>query len=128
MSYEEVKEIKEKYEDELLKLPNVIGTEVGYKEINGEETDELAVRVLVKHKVENESQLDDKHIIPKTLEKGVKTDVDDQEGEITIPPMRRTNEKKRTDKWRPCPYGPSIGHYKITAGTQGNPSKNETEN
>ena len=82
MTYEEVREIKERYEDKLLKLPNVVGVEVGYNEIDGEETNELAIRVLVKKKVP-ESQLKNKHIIPKTVE-GAKTDVDETD-EIVIP-------------------------------------------
>ena len=50
MTYQEVREIKERYEDKLLKLPNVVGVEVGYNEVDGEETNELAIRVLVKKK------------------------------------------------------------------------------
>ena len=124
MTYQEVREIKEKYEDKLLKLPNVVGVEVGYNEVDGEETNELAIRVLVKKKVP-ESQLKNKHIIPKTVE-GAKTDVDETD-EIVIPPLMEVPDKERTDKWRPIPMGVSTGHPDVTAGSFGTLVKRTTK-
>lgn len=117
MNISEIKTVKKDHEEELLSLTNVIGVETGLKEVSGEETDELSIRVLVKEKVP-ESQLSENQVIPKTI-KGVKTDVEPQGGEITIPPLLEIPDKERTDKWRPSPFGVSIGHIDITAGTQG---------
>jgi len=113
----EICEVKEKHEDDLLELANVVGVETGLKEVGGEETDETAIIVKVKNKVA-ESELDDEQIIPKEIE-GFKTDVLDLGSEIAIPPLMKMPEKKRTDKWRPCPFSPSIAHRDVSAGTQG---------
>lgn len=117
-----ISEVKEKHEDELLELPNVIGVETGLKEVNGEETDEEAIIAQVKSKVA-EAELKDEHVIPKEIE-GVKTDVVET-GEIVIPPLLKIPNKERTDKWRPCPFGVSIAHRNVTAGTQGTLVKRE---
>jgi len=39
----EIQKVREKYEDDLLKLVNVVGVETGLKEVGGEETDETAI-------------------------------------------------------------------------------------
>lgn len=113
-----VKKVKEQYEEELLDLPNVIGVETGFKEVDGIERGERSIRVLVRKKA-SEEELEEKHIIPKKID-GIKTDVEDQNGEIE--PM-----KDRMSKWRPCPMGVSIGHEDITAGTQGTIVKRNNE-
>ena len=48
--YGEVRAVKESIEDELLEMPGVVGVDIGYKEVGGQTTDELAIRVLVEVK------------------------------------------------------------------------------
>ncbi len=43
--------VKEEYEEQLLKLPNVVGVGIGYRSAEGHQTGELALIVSVKKKV-----------------------------------------------------------------------------
>jgi len=126
----EILEVKERHEDELLELENCVSVGVGKKEIGGMETDEDAIIVGVEEKVPEE-ELDDDQIVPKDLENGIKTDVQEV-GVITAPPPEEEGiidkikdffsslaKKSRKDKWRPFPMGVSCGHKDITAGTTG---------
>jgi hypothetical protein len=46
----QVRKVKEKVEDKLLKLPGVTGVSIGYKVVGGRTTDQLAIRVYVRRK------------------------------------------------------------------------------
>lgn len=70
---EEIKALKNKYEDELLKKKNVVGLGIGYKETNGQETGQLSLIVMVRKK-EPPSQLDARDLIPSQIE-GIPVDV-----------------------------------------------------
>ncbi len=70
---EEIKALKSKYEDELLKKKNVVGLGIGYKETNGQETGQLSLIVMVRKK-EPPSQLDARDLIPSQIE-GIPVDV-----------------------------------------------------
>jgi len=72
-SMAEVKAIKDKYQEELLKKANVVGVGIGYREQGGQMTDQVALTVMVKKKVPL-SQLDAKDVIPPEIE-GVMIDV-----------------------------------------------------
>jgi hypothetical protein len=72
-SMTEVKAIKDKYQAELLKKANVVGVGIGYRERDGQMTDQVALTVMVKKKVPL-SQLDAKDVIPPEIE-GVMLDV-----------------------------------------------------
>jgi hypothetical protein len=109
MGLEEVRRVKAAHVEALLGKKNVVGCGVGYREVGGVTTDELAVIVSVVKKVPTE-QLAPRDLVPESLE-GVKTDV--QETGV----IRALQEP--TDKWRPAPGGVSIGHVDITAGTLG---------
>lgn len=68
--------IKEKHEDQLLKLPNVVGVAIGEKVVKGQVMPgKEVIKVLVTRKVP-ESQLKPDQVIPKTLE-GYETDVEE---------------------------------------------------
>jgi len=68
--------IKEKHEDQLLKLPNVIGVAIGEKVVKGQVVPgKEVIKVFVTRKVP-ESQLKPDQVIPKTLE-GYETDVEE---------------------------------------------------
>lgn len=64
---------QDKHTEALLRLPNVIGTALGVKMVNDEPTGDLALVVLVRHKVPLESLQPDERI-PATLD-GVPVDV-----------------------------------------------------
>lgn len=95
---------------------NVNGVAIGHKIVNGKDTGQLCVTVLVKKKVAK-SELLGKDLIPQAVD-GVPTDVKEV-GEIVA-------FQSRTDRWRPAPGGVSIGHYAITAGTLGAFVKDKT--
>ena len=126
----EILDVKEKHEDELLELENVVSIGIGKKEVGEMETDEDSIIVGVEEKVPEE-ELDDDQIVPKELGNEIKTDVQEV-GVITAPPPEEEGiidkikdffsslaKKSRKDKWRPFPMGVSCGHKNITAGTTG---------
>ena len=109
MSLEEVRRTKAAYADVLLRKKNVVGCGVGYKEIGGERSDDLAVVVSVVEK-EPKERLPPHDLVPERLDR-VPTDV------------RQTGRFRAlqgpTGRWRPAPGGVSCGHIDITTGTLG---------
>ena len=73
VTIEQVREVKKRYEKELLKKPGVIGCAIGYKYINGKKTDELCIICYVEEKIQKE-KLKKQEIIPKKIE-GISVDV-----------------------------------------------------
>ncbi len=108
-TYEDVKILKANSVKAFKQKLNVNGVAVGHKIVNGKDTGELCVTVLVTKKVA-QSQLLGKDLIPQSVD-GITTDVREV-GKIVA-------FKGRTDRWRPALGGVSIGHYLITAGTLG---------
>ena len=115
MSLEDAKRVKKKYELNLKKYPYVKGVGIGFKVVGGKKTDQLAIITTVVKK-QPLSLLSPKEIIPKSLE-GIPTDVQEIGNPMILPPRPSTVD--RTSKIRPSPCGVSVGHYAITAGTQG---------
>lgn len=72
-TYEKVKQIKDRYTDQLMKKANVVGVGIGLAMKNGVRTDELSLVVMVRQKV-SWKKLDEDDIIPQEIE-GVKVDV-----------------------------------------------------
>jgi len=70
---EQLSNIKARYEQKLLKLPNVVGVGIGFKYKNGQPTDEVALVVNVSHK-KPLAQLSSAEVIPPQLE-GMPVDV-----------------------------------------------------
>ena len=70
---EEIKAIKDRYKDDLLQKKNVVGLGIGYKEVEGQETAQLSLVVMVRKK-EPSSQLDATDLVPSEIE-GVPVDV-----------------------------------------------------
>jgi hypothetical protein len=75
-----IQELIRKYESQLLKYPNVIGVSTGHKIVNGINTEELCISILVRKKI-SEEELDSKYVLPKYIE-SIKTDVVDVRGDI----------------------------------------------
>lgn len=92
----------------LLELPNVTGVGIGHKIIGGQPTNQPAIIVMVKKKLQPQNLSRTDHV-PSQLD-GAATDV------IEVGELRLLN---RTQYLRPAPPGCSLGHYKITAGTFG---------
>ena len=69
----EIDAVRERNEEAILDLPNVVGLDVGYKVKDGKPTKELCLIVYVDKKVP-ENELSEKDRIPREIE-GVKTDV-----------------------------------------------------
>ena len=80
---EEIKAIKDRHAEGLLKKKNVVGLGIGYKEVQGQQTDQLSLVVMVKKK-ESPSQLDATDLVPSEIE-GVPVDVKEL-GEIVALP------------------------------------------
>ena len=70
---EEIRAVKDRHEDDLLKKKNVVGLGIGFKEVKGQETDQLSLVVMVRRK-SPPSQLDAVDLIPFEIE-GVPVDV-----------------------------------------------------
>ena len=70
LALSEIRPVKEAIEDELLQRDGVIGVDIGYKEIGGRRTSELAIRVLVVEKRDVSAS----ERIPTAIE-GIRTDV-----------------------------------------------------
>jgi len=102
-------DLRQKTQKDLFKKANVVGVGVGYKEVKGAKTSDLALKVLVQDKVPP-SALSAKDAVPAKVD-GMVTDVL-AVGKVTA----FQNHKARH---RPAMPGISIGHYAITAGTFG---------
>ena len=76
---ERAKAVKARHSKRLLAIPGVIGVGVGFRQRNGHFTDEVAIVVMVEHKVESED-VPYTELIPSQLE-GVPVDVQET-GEI----------------------------------------------
>jgi hypothetical protein len=76
---ERIREVKNRYQDELLKKKNVVGLGIGYKETAGRQTDQLSLIVMVRKK-EPLSNLNPSDVVPPQIE-DVITDVQEV-GEI----------------------------------------------
>ena len=100
---------KEAHKEEIMGKPNVVGVGAGYKVVDGQMTDNVAVVVLVREKIASEG-LPPGAVVPERVD-GVETDV------IAVGELRPM--QARTGRWRPAPGGVSIGHYQISAGTFG---------
>jgi hypothetical protein len=113
MEIYEIKKVKDKWKDSLLKRKNVVGVGIGRKEVAGEETDELVIRIYVTKKEEGDN-LHPNDFIPSALTYAglkVKTDV------RVVGVIKALLD--RTARYRPFSGGVSIGHFRITAGTVG---------
>lgn len=95
--------------DELLKKQNVVSVGKGTKIVKGVDTGEPAIVVGVRRKVAVH-QLHLKDVVPLSI-KGVKTDV------VEVGELKLLQDP--TEKFRPCPGGVSVGHFRISAGTLG---------
>jgi hypothetical protein len=70
---EEIRAVKDRHKDDLLRKKNVVGLGIGYKEVEGQETEQLSLVVMVRKK-ESPSQLDGTDLVPSEIE-GVPIDV-----------------------------------------------------
>lgn len=107
--FQQVHQAKEQHKAELLRLPNVVGVGVGYREARGAPTDTMSVVVLVTQKLPR-AALTVEAMIPKRVD-DVGTDVREV--------GRLYAQQAPTERWRPAPPGVSLGHYQITTGTFG---------
>jgi hypothetical protein len=69
----EIRAVKDRHAEDLLRKKNVVGLGIGYREVEGQETDQLSLVVMVKKK-ESLSQLDAADLIPSEID-GVPIDV-----------------------------------------------------
>jgi hypothetical protein len=117
MATDQAREAQAIHEQDLLQKQNVVGVGVGYKESNGERSDQVAVVVLVEEK-KPLAALRDEDLIPRELE-GMRTDV------VEVGYLRA--QQTARERYRPIiPSGVSVGHYKVTAGTLGTMVKDRT--
>ncbi len=102
-----VKEALDRHEDELLKLPNVVGAGASLKEKQGQPTGKISLSVFVEKKV-SASKLKDS-AVPAEVD-GVETDV------VAVGRLEPLAFEGRV---RPAMPGYSIGHANVSAGTFG---------
>lgn len=97
-----------KVQNRILKMPNVVGVGVGFKQVGLNRTKKPAIIIFVEKKVPDANLLRGQKVPDKI--NGLETDV------IEIGQVRLL---ERVMKMRPAFPGSSIGHYKISAGTFG---------
>lgn len=110
-----IKRIKEKNEDKIFKLKNVVGVGIGKKIVNNKETDQQCIRVYVSKK-KPIKELSKKDLVPKNIF-DIETDV------IEIGEIKALSYK---EYMRPAKCGISIGHFRVSAGTLGCLVKDKT--
>ena len=101
---------KRRHVRNLMARSNVVACGVGYKESNGQTSDEPCVVVSVTHKVPK-AQLAPQDLVPPAID-SVRTDVQ----EVGV--FRAWQQGPR-DRHRPAVAGISCGHAEVTAGTLG---------
>jgi len=101
--------VQAKEQDKLLGYSNVVGVGLGSKHINGVNTGEPCLVVLVEQKIDREF-LDDSDLIPATIGK-CKTDV------LEVGTIFAQTDMRNNELMRPAMGGCSVGHTRVTAGT-----------
>jgi predicted GIY-YIG superfamily endonuclease len=109
----EIEKVKQGIEADLLKREHVHSVGIGYKNVGGKETEELAIVVFTARK-QNEAALSSEAIIPKAIQ-GVKTDVVES-------PAPAPFVLPDTERYRPCSGGAQLedtGWFFAVDGTLG---------
>jgi hypothetical protein len=73
MSYEKAREVKRRVEAQLMSIANVVGVGVGLRQIGDEYSDEVAIIVMVRKKLD-EAELKPEDIVPEEID-GIFVDV-----------------------------------------------------
>lgn len=102
-----IEDVKARYSEELLAKSLVIGVGVGPKLVDGERTQENAIRVYVSNKLRKD-KVDDQHLIPPQIE-GIQTDVIEQG--MQEPTSADDLPDTARERHRPARQGCSISHY-----------------
>lgn len=100
--------VLDKVQSRILRMPNVVGVGVGYKQVGLTRTEKPAIIVFVEKKLPV-AELKRSKILPQKIN-GLETDVIE---------IGRVRLLERVMKMRPAFPGSSIGHYKVSAGTFG---------
>ena len=92
-SMDELVAIKERAEAQFLGAPGVTGIDIGYKEVGGQRTEQVAIRVHVAHKTDT---VPDEQRVPAEIE-GVVTDVLERRYELQILTQQVTTVAPQAD-------------------------------
>lgn len=76
--YQRALRVQQLYQERLMQLPHVIGVAVGYAHEDGEETDEIALIVMVDQIVDEDDLEDGEHIPSRIM--GVRVEVQEMGG------------------------------------------------
>lgn len=120
--FEEIRSTKREHSFSLLCKRGVLGVGIGKKEVRGQATEAMSIKILVEEKI-RESLLPTSEMLPKEID-GVPTDVISISSDDPLLSVRLRQspmpENERTKRWRPAPGGVSVGHYLLDgAGTLG---------
>lgn len=102
-------------ENKLLKIPGVTAVDVGYKYVNGQRTNEIAIRV---HVAKKKKAVDKKDMIPAEIN-GIKTDVIEGTYDPQIVSEKKNltfDAQADTTNYRPLQGGISIGPDRSVGG------------
>jgi hypothetical protein len=114
----ELRGAKERAETDLLALPGVTGVEIGYKEVGGEPTDRLAIRVLVAEK-KPRGKVPAKQRVPEEID-GHPTDVIERRFELhqlgASVPVESLATPVDSSAYDPLRGGISIGPCRVING------------
>ena len=114
----ELQGAKERAETDLLALPGVTGVDIGYKEVGGQPTDRLAIRVLVAEK-KPKGQVPTKQRVPEEID-GHPTDVIERRFELhqlgASVPVESLAPQVDSAVYDPLRGGISIGPCRVING------------
>jgi hypothetical protein len=114
----EIRRVKENAEQDLLKIPGVTGVDIGFKEVNGQRTSTIAIRVLVEEKKANKD-VPARERIPKEIN-GIPTDVIERKYVLHQLGLRVKESELRpqadTGTYNPVKGGISIGPCRAVGG------------
>jgi hypothetical protein len=110
-----LRQAKEQIERELLNYPGVTGVDIGYKEVGGQRTDQLAIRVLVKKK---RADVRPEERVPETIG-GFPTDVIERRYELQMLAVDAELLMLQADaqQYDPLKGGISVGPCRPVGGT-----------
>src|SRR5581483_2481581 len=113
--YADLAQVQETVQDELLRVPSIVGVALGHKVTAGVDTGDRAIVVLVERKLPL-AELRPQDVVPQAIQ-GIPTDVQEVGVLRAGPEPLAASSVTLTKRYRPAFGGISVGHKDITAGT-----------
>jgi hypothetical protein len=115
IEYEDLARAQHSVQNELLAVPSIVGVALGHKTIDGYDTGDRAIVILVERKLPA-GDLPSAQVVPAAIG-GIPTDVQEVGVLRAGPVPLAASAVTLTQRYRPAFGGISVGHHAITAGT-----------